>query len=212
MTRGRVTGNDDTPDDGPVRGRSDPVGAALADLVRETRTDDAAAGRRRAHWIRTQARAGATFTGVLREFARTGTVVTLGTAEGIERTGELLEVGADVVVMATSDGAHRLLPLARVGWVLAGGAEVLGVDERSSDDLTDDAGDLGRTGGTELRSMLASWADDQLPVRLLVAARSFAGELRWVGLDVAAVGSDTPGAIAYVRLSSLAEASLNVSG
>lgn len=221
MTRGRGTGNDDTPSGGPARaprhdethdGHWAGIDVALRTLLSDARAEDAAAARRRRHWLRAQAEASASFAALCDELAGHGALVTLGTGDGGTRSGRLVTVGVDVLVLEATGGGAVAIASANVTWIRpAAGFEALGTAAEDAG-IGAEVGSPSREDRIDLRAVLAAWAEDRLPVRVVAGQHHLTGDLQWVGIDVVAIGLNAPSTSVYVRLSSVAEASLSVSG
>jgi hypothetical protein len=170
----------------------DALARALERLAAETRADDAAADRRRAGWLGRQAEEEATLAGVLVDLAERREAVALTTIAGRTHRGWVRAVGRDFVALRADVGAD----------VLARFDGIVRIATRSRQAVVGDRALLLETDfATTVRSL------GGLRLRVLVAAGSEAvvGELRWVGLDVAAVRLDGPGGLSYVPLATLTE-------
>jgi hypothetical protein len=167
----------------------------LDQWVAEVRVDDAVEHRRRAAWLRRQAAADASVSGMLADLAEHRQVVMVHTSDGRRHLGRLFLAGLDVVGLRTVEGGEVLLALEAVTSVQpqAGSTPVTG--ERAP------------AAGRTLRGELRRLHEDRSPVLLVVqGGRAITGTLTGVGVDVLTV-STSGGGLAYVPLGSVAEVS-----
>lgn len=194
--------------------------AALAQLASDARTDERVAQRRRGRWLARAAAESTTLTALLDSLAELARPVTVVLSTGKHVQGVITVVGANVVALRDGSGAPVLVALERLVAV-----EEAGRESRHAD--PDDAGAGALTDGERptLRHLLAELADEQPDVHVAFDGGAFNGRLRWVGADVAALtdraipiagstsgGPSTVGRTRYVRLSSVTDVSLSVSG
>lgn len=169
-------------DDRP-EGEDGPAGverlwAALTGWAADTRADGAARARAREAWLRRQAAAEATLTGLLVDLTERGTDVVIDLAAGDHTArGRLRAVGADFAVLTTRAGHLCLVATAAVVAVRAAG-ESIGIPEPS--------GDRPPPLGTVLADALALLAAERPPVQVVLtpAGRTVAGQLVSVGTDL----------------------------
>lgn len=157
----------------------------LARWAADARADDAASRRGREALLRRAGAEASTLAAVLLDVAERGDDVLVVTTAGRRHRGAVDVVGADFAVLRTG-AATVLLPLGALAAVHAGPVPPAG--ER------DDA-----PAGVELATALALLAEERPSVLVVTAGEGVAGELRWCGTDVLAVGE------AYVPLAAVLE-------
>jgi hypothetical protein len=180
-----------------------PSDAELTHLLDEARGDAAARERTRRRWLHQQALEGARLDGLLHAAAEQHQVVTLRLQSGRAHTGTIEQLGVDFCVMATTAGRALVrleaiavvVPDPSLSAVPAADSRAASAHQNFAEALADHAEDrprviLGLFGGTE----------------------SVRGALVAVGADVATVEINERGSLAYVSLSSVADASFLVSG
>ncbi len=182
----------------------------LARFAAMARAEERVAQRRRSRWLARQAEESTTFDGLLTTMFELGQPVEVLTTAGITHRGTVAVVGVDAVGLHTGDGRLTLLALDRVVALDAG-------DRR---DLSAERATPGEAERPSLRVLLAELADERPDVVVGVDGCSLRGTLQWVGEDVLALASAPLGAerhgagrrTRYIRLSSVAEVSVSVSG
>lgn len=178
--------------------------AALRRLVDDERADDETRRRVRRRWLRQQAEEEAEFAGTLLALLERGAGVDVSTATGRRHRGRLVGLGRDVCALRTLDG--------RRVWLRVAELEVVrpepGLDSPPASDARAERQDL------ELAEVLARMVDQRPSLRVVLAGSGDAvtGTLLAVGADVATLAEGERGAVCYVRLSSVAEASVLDSG
>lgn len=170
--------------------------------VAELRSEDAIRSRTRTTWLRRQAQEASTFPGVLTDLAQIGRPVLLHLRSGRRHRGRLRLVGVDFCALRSVQGTDLLIGYAAIAGVRVqpGDSEVVGdrpVRPRAT--LHDALSALDRSGR---RAMVVAGVDGE----------SLAGCLEAVGRDVATLRLDGTGGLAYVRLASVAEVSVEESG
>lgn len=189
--------------------------AELAWLAADARTDERVAQRRRQRWLQRTAAESTTFTGLLDTLAELDQRVELVLSTGKRVQGRVTVVGSDVVALRDGPDGLVLVALERVAALDAG--------DRPS--LAADWADRPGADRPALRHLLAELAEDRPEIHVAFDGGAFDGRLLWVGEDVAALGvraQAAAGDIAsgstgfnrtrYVRLSSVTDVSLSVSG
>jgi hypothetical protein len=156
---------------------------ALRRLLDEATVEVSRAARARQRWLRQAAEEDATFAGVLVDLAERGAIVTVQVAAGGRRSGRIVALGLDHLVLGPPPGGagdERLVHLDAVVGVRPepGGPALLGVDGRAPS---------GRT----LVAVLAETAGDAPRVAITTATTEVvAGRLRAVGVDVVRLDLD----------------------
>jgi hypothetical protein len=195
MTREQDVGNED-------EGGLD---AALGRFVADARSDLAAHARGRQRWLEVQAAEEMSLLGVVWDLAERGATALVTTVAGRHHRGVVSGAGTDFVCLRPAGAGLVVLPLHAVVAVRPEAGTVVAGDRRP-DELVD---------ATDLRATLADLAADRPAVTAVAlgSGEPLTGELRSVGLDVVvlAVGQERRD-VAYLRLSSLAELSVIVSG
>jgi hypothetical protein len=203
MARERDVGNEDA--GGPDADGAGPPDDGLDRFVADARSDLAAGARGRQRWLGVQAAEEMSLLGVVWDLAERGAGVSLTTLAGRHHRGVVSGAGADFVCLRPTGAGLLLVPLHAVAAVRPEPGIVVPGD-RDPDELT---------GATDLRGALAELVAERPPVTALTlgSPEPVTGELRSVGLDVVvvAVGRATRDVV-YLRLSSLAELSVIVSG
>ena len=148
---------------------------AASRFLWEARNSEAARARAREHWIRQQAREGATFEGILLALSERAQPVELWTSDGGSATGTLEGVSAELVEVATGPSDRAWLVRARLAGVapLSEGFDV-GV---ASDDR-------GPASGTTLAGLLSRLAEERQVVTARFGGREISGRLVGAGTDV----------------------------
>jgi len=193
-----------TPDDGGTGGDADD--AVLARFAADARIEERLGERRRQRWLQQQAAESSTFAGLVRNLAEAATPVRLRTTAGTVHRGPITVLGEDAIGVRGARGRLTLVALAHLAALDTPGTTVISGDREAEGP------------GPRLAHLLAELADAETVVHgVLVGGERFEGRLRWVGEDVMAldstVGPDEPGPTGrYVRLSSVIEVSVNVSG
>jgi hypothetical protein len=196
MTREQDLGNEDEPG----------LDAALSRFVADARADAAADARARERWLRAQAAEAMSLRGLVADLAEVGGPVVVSTVTGRSVRGVVDGVGVDHFWLAAGPSQRVLLPFSAV--------TALRPEPGTSLDGSREPSDLDHGGG-DLRSALAELAEDRPTVtaRAVGPGEPLTGELRSVGLDVAVLAVGPRGRdVVYLRLSSLAELSVIVSG
>jgi hypothetical protein len=200
--------------------------AAFGRWAAGQRAEAAAAGRARERWLRTQAGAGATWTGVLVDLAeQSGPVVVVS---GSRRwRGALVGVGPDFCVLDATPRRPVLVALAALSAVWAEGAGPMpaggsgtgpGVADPSgapvasgrSGPAVASAGDRRPTLQLSWLAALSMLAEDRHPVSLTaVGGEELVGTLVGVGEDVLTLQTDPPARrLAYLPVGALASCEL----
>jgi hypothetical protein len=195
MTREQDVGNED----------ADGADAALERFVADARSDLAARARGRQRWLGVQAAEETSLVGVVWDLAERAASASVTTTAGRQHHGRVSGAGVDFVCLRPAGDGLVLLPLHAVAAIRPEpGAVVAG--DRSVDEIPD---------ATDLRSTLAELAADRPRISTVAIGSGdvVTGELRSVGLDVIVVAMGQQSRdVAYLRLSSLAELSVIVSG
>lgn len=183
---------------------TNPLDAALQRLVDDERADDESRRRVRQRWLRQQAEEAAEFAGALLALLERGAGVDLGTAAGRRHRGHLVGLGRDVCVLRTVDGRRVWLRLAEVETV----RPEPGLDSSPASDARAQRQDL------EFAEVLARMVDQRPVLRVVLSGSGdlVTGVLLAVGADVATLAEGERGATCYVKLASVAEASVLDSG
>ena len=205
------TGGTDAGAAGGVDGETE-----LAWLAADARTDERVAQRRRRRWLQRAAAESTTFSGLLDTLAELDQRVEVVLSTGKRVQGRVTVVGSDVVALRDGPDGLVLVALARVVALDAGDRPSLAADG------TDRPGAADRPA---LRHLLAELAEGRPEVHVAFDGGALDGRLLWVGEDVAALGVQAravAGDVAsgstgfnrtrYVRLSSVTDVSLSVSG
>lgn len=182
------------------------VDALLADLARwssEQQVDEAVRARTRERWMRQRAGEEASFSGLLLDLAEQAIPVVLRTTTGRSHRGPIVAVGQDFLALSA--------PGSRAVFVSTGAIASIRPEPGTR------VGDApsGRSGAVPSRlvDVLLGLSADRPRVQIHAGGEPVAGELRSVGIDVVSVLLDTrPPASVYLRLDSVAEVSLLVSG
>ncbi len=194
---------------------------ALARFASDARTEERVGQRRRQRWLARAAAESTTLQALLDALAELGGTVALVLDSGTSHRGVITVVGDDVVALADRNAGLVLVALGRLAWVDAGERPAL-VAPGDEQPLRPNP----PSGRPTLRHLLAELADDEPEVRVTAGGATVDGRLLWVGDDVAALaeavlapgtGSDagrrsTMVRTRYVRLSSVTDVSLSVSG
>jgi hypothetical protein len=170
----------------------DSLARVLERLAAETRADDAAAARSRTGWLGRQAEEEATLAGVLVDLAERRGPIVVATSAGRSHRGWVTAVGRDFVALRTDVGSDALVRFDSV-------AQVRSLTRQAV--LGDQPLVLEADFATTVRSL------GRLRLRVLVTSGGevAVGELRWVGLDVAALRLDGPGTLTYLPLATMTE-------
>jgi hypothetical protein len=193
-----------TPGDGEPGGGADD--AVLARFAADARIEERLAERRRQRWLEQQAAESSTFAGLVRNLAEAATPVRLRTAAGTVHRGPIAVIGEDAIGVRTAKAQLTLVALTHLAALDTPGTTVISGDREPEPP------------GPQLGHLLADLADAETVLHgVLVGGDRFEGRLRWVGEDVLALdgasGPDEPGPTGrYVRLSSVIEVSVSVSG
>ncbi len=148
---------------------------AAARFLWDARNSEAARARAREHWIRQQAREGATFEGILLALSERGGPVMVWTADGGRATGTVLGVSAELVLLATRESDRT--------WFIR--ESLAGVAPLSEDfDAGVASDDRGPTSGTTLGGLLAGLAEERSAVTVRCGGREVSGRLVGAGADV----------------------------
>lgn len=182
----------------------DDVDRLLVDLARwagDARAEEAAASRRREHWLRQQAGEEARLAGVALDLAERGTGVAVGTTAGRVLSGRVLAVARDFWVMGHDGGGVTFVALAAVATVRPQPGHRRGQVASGRPAPLD----------ARLGDVLVGVAGDRPRVRLVLAggAEPLAGDLWAVGVDVVTLRLDAdPPTTVYVHLASVQEVRL----
>jgi hypothetical protein len=195
MTREQDLGNEDEPG----------LDAALSRFVADARADAAADARARERWLRAQAVESMSLQGLVADLAEVGGPVVVTTVTGGAVRGVIRATGSDHLWLAPGAGQRVLVPFHAItslrpepGTAVDGDRAATEVDARP-----------------DLRTTLAELAEDRPAVTASAIGLGgpLTGELRSVGRDVAVLAIGLQGRdVVYLRLSSLAELSVIVSG
>jgi hypothetical protein len=170
----------------------------LAELVDESRADDAARGRERGRWLRQAAEADARLAGTLVDLCERGVAVALRTRSGRAVHGQLVAVGSDFATIRTTIGFDTHV---RHGGI----AVVRPRPDIRVDTATGDRRPAGRTGFAELVAGLAP-SRPRVTLGLDDGGEPVTGELRAAGADVLSVRLDGVDAgVCYVALDAVAD-------
>jgi hypothetical protein len=170
--------------DGPdLFGSGPSFGERLTRWAADARADEALVRRDREALLRRAAGESTSLVGVLLDVAEGGRAVLVVTSSGRRHRGVVDVVGTDFVALRT-EAALVLLPLAALTAVHA--------DSVAATDREDEP-------AFGFAEALALLAEDRPHVLVVTAAEGVAGELRWCGTDVLAVGD------AYVPLAAVLE-------
>ena len=169
---------------------------------------DAVDARVRERWLRRQDEEGATFAAVLLAMAERGEAVVVTTTTAERHVGPVEAVGADFVALRTSGGRTTVVALESVAAVHGAAGDRKGLRPGPA------AGDGGARAVTvTLAEVLAHAVGHRPRVRLRSGGAVVVGELRSVGTDVVTVVADgDAGAVVYLKLPSVSEASFLDSG
>ena len=148
---------------------------AAARFIWDARNSEAARARAREHWIRQQAREGATFEGILRALSERGGSVEVRTSDGGREEGTVLGVSAELVELATGDTGRTWL-------VRAGLAAVSPLVEGFDVGVASD--DRGPSSSATLAGLLAGLAEERSPVTIRSGGQEVTGRLVGAGADV----------------------------
>lgn len=176
----------------------DPAGvdrlwAALSGWSADARADEAAAARAREAWLRRQAEAEATLTGLLVDLAERATDVMIDLAAGEQTArGRLQAIGTDFVVVTTRD--RRLCLVATTAIVALRAVDASGARGAAGDRLS--------PLGTSLVDALALLAAERPPIQVVLrpAGRTIAGQLASVGADLVIIHPAVADAAASVAI------------
>jgi hypothetical protein len=179
----------------PQRHGGDELVAAFARWAADQRVVAAAGDRARERSLREQARATATWTGVLVDLAEQGNQVTVMIA-GQRRGGRLVGVGRDFCVLEPDQGRTALISVEHV--------TELWPDGPARNDAPE--GDRSPAIDLPLMAALALLAEERSPVGVFsTGGFETAGDLVAAGDDVLTVRTGTPGRrLVYVPLRALA--------
>lgn len=168
--------------------------AGLLRSVAADRVRDAAAARRRTHWLVRQSEEAGTFAGVLADLAERSEPLVCTTRHGRRHIGQLHALGADFVAVRSGRGGLVLVALDALAFVRThpGAAPVTG----------DRALRLER----RFVDVLAELSGDRPDVVVATGNAEVRGELRAVGRDVVTLRVDGhPATAAYVALAATDE-------
>lgn len=174
-------------------GGPDPLDAHLRDLTDHQRAVDAAAARRREHWLRQQATEEGHLAGVLLDLGERDRPVAVATVGGRTLRGVIATVGADFVGLRGPGGEATLIPLPAIAGVRA--------EPRARSTVGDRPVVVRRTLGTTLDDLAA----DRVQVLLHTAGGGgVAGELQRAGTDLLRVRTSA-GDTTYVPLAAITD-------
>lgn len=148
---------------------------AAARFLWDARNSEAARARAREHWIRQQAREGATFEGILLALSERAGPVMLWTTDGGRAAGTVVGVSAEIVELAGEEAARTWL-------VRASLAGVSPLSEGFDAGVASD--DRGPTSSTTLPGLLADLAEERSVVTVRCGGRELSGRLDGAGTDV----------------------------
>lgn len=176
--------------------------ASLTRLISETRVNEAGRSRARRHWLAQQALEETTLISTLVDLAEAGTNVVVHTAGGRRRAGSVAAVGTDFVALRNGGNCLSCLSFSGIG--------AIRTKEPGSPAHTDRAAQL----ETDLRTALAEFASDSLEAIIWLSANTepISGLLRAVGADLVIVDTQLGREHCYVRVASVEEVSVVVSG
>jgi len=174
---------------------------ALARFASDARTDERVAERRRQRGLDEQAAASSTFAGLLENLAESGSPIHVVTTTGTGHRGTIGAVGSDAVVLRTGPSRRVVVAMTAIAHLDAPAGR-----------YGDRPAPTGRPALGQLLAELVEQADHR--AEIVCTAHGgvvVTGRLGWLGEDVLAV---EPGgrSCRYMRLSSLIEVSLSVSG
>ncbi|MGH9102231.1 MAG: hypothetical protein ACRDYD_04500 [Acidimicrobiales bacterium] len=185
------------------------VEGLLADLARwgaDNRVTEAVTQRTREAWLRRQAEEEATWSGLLTDLAEVGAAVTVQLAAGRTHQGRLVALGRDFAVINTGlDRTVLVVPDAIVTLRTSPGSRPVAPAGARN----------GSTAGRCLVDVLSVLCADRSRVALGMAGERVpvVGELRAVGRDIVTIMQEgRPPRLLYVRLASLSDVSLLLSG
>ena len=172
----------------------------LGDLLDESAAATRRAARVRERWLRRAAEESATFAGALLDLAEAGATVTLHLHGGRRRSGMLVGLGADFVVLRAGNGGWREERFIRTDAIST-------VQVEPGRGPVPAEGDRAAATDVDLLGVLADAAAEAAPVVLSVGDETLSGRIVAVGADVLSIPSDDgPRAISYVSAASLCEA------
>ncbi|KAA0232635.1 MAG: hypothetical protein EDR02_16665 [Actinobacteria bacterium] len=181
--------------------RVDPT-ASLTRLMSEARVTEAGRSRARRHWLGQQALEETTLLSTLVDLAEAGTNVVVHTAGGRRRAGLVVAVGTDFVALRNGGNCLSCVSFSGIGAVRTKEPGSRAHIERSAQL------------GTDLRTALADFAADSLEAIIWLSANAepIRGQLRAVGTDLVMVDTQLGREHCYVRVASVEEVSVVVSG
>lgn len=157
-----------------ARGDGDDLDAEFA----AARADEAVEERRRLRDLTERVREQTTFAELLVGHAVGGAQITAELRGGIRHQGQIVAVGADVVVLQTLSSRMVLMATSAIGSIRHHGAAG-----------AEDPPDLGRA--STLHGVLSEWSSDRRRVVINTAAGTVSGRLVSTGPDVVTVETDS---------------------
>ncbi|MBW3536464.1 MAG: hypothetical protein KY395_01665 [Actinobacteria bacterium] len=166
---------------------------ATARFLADARNIESARARAREHWIRQQAREGATFEGILRALSERGGVVEIVTVDSGRAIGQIMTISPELVAVG-GDGVV-------LAWVVARKiATVCPMSQNRDAGVASD--DRGANSSATLSGLLANLADERAEVSLRCGGREVSGRLAGSGTDVLTVRGRS-GELSYLPIGAL---------
>lgn len=193
LVGGDIAGGDTTEDAVGHTGANVLRDDAAARFLADARNIESARARAREHWIRQQAREGATFEGVLRALSERGALVEIVTIDSGCTTGQIMTISAELVAVGADD-----VPLS---WVIT--RKIATVRPMSqSGDAGVASDDREADSSATLAGLLANLADERAEVNLRCGGRDVSGRLAGSGTDVVTVRGRS-GELSYLPIDAL---------
>ena len=169
----------------------------LADLARwaaRERTHEAAAERSRTRSLADQSVSASTWMGLLVDLAEAGAQVTLSVRPGLARSGRLVGVAHDFVVLEQSGRGPLLVRTDALEAVTPSAG--LGPATR--------AGERGAPTDLSLAAALEALAGERAPASVQIGSQTVTGTITGCGEDVVTIRSDGPSRYVYAALNAIA--------
>lgn len=171
-----------------------PSDLSAARFLSEARTAESAKARSREHWLRQQAREGATFAGILRVLSDRGGTVRATAGSGHEFVGAIGAVASELVEVVDPDRSSWMV----MGHITSVHAVEPGFDAGVASD------DRGATSTVTIAGLLAGLAEDRSDVQVLTSSgEEVSGRLVGSGADVITVRAPS-GRLSYVPTATIA--------
>lgn len=166
---------------------------AAARFLADARNIESARARAREHWIRQQAREGATFEGILRALSERQETVEIVTADSGRASGQIMALSAELTLLGT-DGTPQ-------AWVVT--RAVAGVSPVSQGrDAGVASDDRGATSSVTLSGLLSDLAGERAGVTIRSGGNDTSGRVAGVGTDVVTV-RERSGRLSYLPVDAL---------